>query len=127
LGGGEYEMNERQKRFVDEYLMCGNAEQAAIKAGYSKTYARGNAHKLVANVSIAEYIKEQQNELKPLKKATMEEVQAFWAETMFDENVERKDRLKASEYIAKTNAAFIEKQQIEANIGVTIVDDFDED
>ena len=50
-------MNERQKRFADEYLVDLNAEQAAIRAGYSERYARGNAHKLVANGCIGEYIK----------------------------------------------------------------------
>ncbi|KXT67665.1 Phage terminase, small subunit [Streptococcus gallolyticus] len=52
-------MNERQRRFADEYIRIGNAEQAAIKAGYSEKYARGNAHKLVANVSVKNYINEQ--------------------------------------------------------------------
>lgn len=52
-------MNERQRRFADEYIRTGNAEQAAIKAGYSEKYARGNAHKLVANVSVKNYIDEQ--------------------------------------------------------------------
>ena len=52
-------MNERQRRFADAYIRIGNAEQAAIKAGYSEKYARGNAHKLVANVSIKNYINEQ--------------------------------------------------------------------
>lgn len=52
-------MNERQRRFADEYIKLGNIEQAAIKAGYSEKYARGNAHKLVANVSIKNYINEQ--------------------------------------------------------------------
>lgn len=52
-------MNERQRRFADEYIRIGNAEQAAIRAGYSEKYARGNAHKLVANVSVKNYINEQ--------------------------------------------------------------------
>lgn len=53
-------MSERQKRFADEYLIDLNAERAAIRAGYSERYARGNAHKLVANSCIAEYIRERQ-------------------------------------------------------------------
>lgn len=55
-------MNERQKRFADEYLVDLNAEQAAIRAGYSERYARGNAHKLVANSCIAEYIQQRQQD-----------------------------------------------------------------
>lgn len=53
-------MNDRQKRFADEYLIDLNAEAAAIRAGYSSRYARGNAHKLVANSCIQEYIKKKQ-------------------------------------------------------------------
>lgn len=55
-------MNERQKRFADEYLVDLNAEQAAIRAGYSPRYARGNAHKLVADSCIAEYIQKRQQD-----------------------------------------------------------------
>lgn len=55
-------MNERQKRFADEYLIDLNCEAAAIRAGYSPKYARGNAHKLVANGCIAEYIAQRQKE-----------------------------------------------------------------
>lgn len=46
-------MNERQSLFVMEYLIDLNAEAAAIRAGYSPKYARGNAHKLVANSCIS--------------------------------------------------------------------------
>ena len=49
-------LNGRQQLFVLEYLLDRNAEQAAIRAGYSPRYARGNAHKLVANSCIAEEI-----------------------------------------------------------------------
>ena len=55
-------MNARQQRFADEYLIDMNAEQAAIRAGYSEKYARGNAHKLVANSCIQEYIKKRMDE-----------------------------------------------------------------
>ena len=36
---------------------AGNAEQSVIRAGYSRKYARGNAHKLVARPEVQEYIK----------------------------------------------------------------------
>ncbi|WP_255350003.1 terminase small subunit [Lysinibacillus sp. FJAT-14745] len=45
-------------------MELGNVEQAAIKAGYSKVYARGNAHKFVANVSLKTYIENRMEELK---------------------------------------------------------------
>ena len=39
-------LNERQKRFVEEYLVDLNATQAAIRAGYKEKTAReiGRAH-----------------------------------------------------------------------------------
>ena len=55
-------MNERQKRFADEYLIDLNCEAAAIRAGYSPKYARGNAHKLVANSCIQEYIQQRKQD-----------------------------------------------------------------
>ncbi|MFK4912037.1 terminase small subunit [Lactococcus petauri] len=56
-------LTKKQQDFADYYIELGNAEKAAIKAGYSKSYARGNAHKLVANVSIKKYIDEKMAEL----------------------------------------------------------------
>lgn len=56
-------MNERQRRFADEYIKTGNIEQSALKAGYSENYARSQSHKLLANVGIKSYIDEQMQEL----------------------------------------------------------------
>ena len=46
----------KQKQFADEYIRTGNAYQSAVNAGYSVSYARGNAIKLLENVSINQYI-----------------------------------------------------------------------
>ena len=51
-------LTEKQKRFVDEYLIDLNATQAAIRAGYSEKYANTNAPKLLQNTAIKEYIQE---------------------------------------------------------------------
>ena len=37
---GKDKLTQKQKRFVDEYLVSGNATQAALKAGYSKKTAQ---------------------------------------------------------------------------------------
>lgn len=55
------DLTPKQKAFADEYMICGNAEESARKAGYSEKYARGNAHKLVANSGISAYIAEKQS------------------------------------------------------------------
>lgn len=50
-------MTEKQKRFVEEYLIDLNATQAAIRAGYKRSeYTDTNANKLLENTSVAEAI-----------------------------------------------------------------------
>lgn len=40
-------MNERQRRFADEYIKTGNGDQSAIKAGYSESYANNRITELL--------------------------------------------------------------------------------
>lgn len=49
-------LTEKQKRFCDEYLIDLNATQAAIRAGYSARTANEQGARLLANVSVQEYI-----------------------------------------------------------------------
>ena len=51
-------LNNRQKRFCDEYLADPNlnATQAAIRAGYSEKYAATNTTKLLKNTNVQEYL-----------------------------------------------------------------------
>lgn len=78
----------KQQRFADEYIICANVEQAAIKAGYSKSYARGNAYKLLANVSIKAYIDERLEVLNSEKVADQQEVMQFLTSIMRGEVTE---------------------------------------
>ena len=45
-------LNDRQTRFIDEYLIDLNGTQAAIRAGYSAKTANEQASRLLANVSV---------------------------------------------------------------------------
>jgi phage terminase small subunit len=99
-------INAKQKKFADEYIKTGNAELSAKIAGYN---ARGNTTKLLQNTTIIEYIKQRNKQLDKATIADMTEVKEFWSNTLRDNNIDLRERLKASEYIAKTNAAFIEK------------------
>lgn len=50
-------LTDKQKKFVEEYLIDLNATQAAIRAGYKKSeYTDTNANKLLENTRIAEAI-----------------------------------------------------------------------
>lgn len=114
------ELTERQRRFSDEYIICGVAETSALKAGYSEKYARSQSHKLLANIGIKSYLEERNKLIESDKIATMEEVKEFWTNTLRDRENDYKDRLKASEFIAKTNGAFIEKQETTLNGGLEV-------
>ena len=63
----------KQQIFADEYIITGNAYQSAIKAGYSKKYAKAQSHKLLENVGIKSYITKRLAELKKERTLTMEE------------------------------------------------------
>lgn len=120
-------MNLRQKRFVDEYIITGNATESAITAGYSKKYAGTNADKLLKNTNIQDYIKERNKELDSEKIATMKEVKEFWTKLMRSHATEDKDALKASELIARTNGAFIDKVEHSGGVAIEIAWGSDED
>lgn len=49
-------LTDKQKRFVEEYLIDLNATQACIRAGYSAKYADREGYKLVENSRVSEAI-----------------------------------------------------------------------
>ena len=55
-------LQDRQKKFADEYLIDLNVTQAAIRAGYTENYAHTNASKLLQNPLVAEYIQKRQQD-----------------------------------------------------------------
>ena len=65
---------------------------------------------------IQQYIEEKQKELESNRMADMTEVREFWTEAMRNPDNAMKDRLKASEMIARTSGAFLEKVEVNANV-----------
>ncbi|QQX91325.1 terminase small subunit [Gluconobacter sphaericus] len=53
-------LNEKQARFVEEYLVDLNAAQAAIRAGYSQKTARTQGQRLLTNADIQDAVSEAQ-------------------------------------------------------------------
>ena len=131
-------MNERQRRFADEYIISGNATDAAIKAGYSSKYANTNASKLLQNTAIKSYIDERLAQLASEKIATQEEVLTYLTsvmrgetqeqilisigelgQTITDIDVGAKDRIKAAELLGKRHRLWTDK--VEADVSGTVV------
>lgn len=50
------QLTQRQRRFVDEYLIDLNGTQAAIRSGYSQKTANEQSTRLLANVHIQQYL-----------------------------------------------------------------------
>lgn len=121
------EMNLRQKRFADEYIITGKVIQSALAAGYSAQYSKSDACKILERPDIKEYIKERNKELDSEKIATMKEVKEFWTRLMRSPATEHKDALKASELIARTNGAFIDKVEHSGSLDINIAWGNDED
>lgn len=65
-------LNQKQIRFVDEYLIDLNATQAAIRCGYSEKTAAQQASRLLANPAIQEAISKKQKRIEQKAQVTHE-------------------------------------------------------
>lgn len=139
-------MTVKQKKFADEYLIDGNATQAAVRAGYSKKTAYSQGERLLKNVEVQKYIQEQLDKISSVKIADAKEVMEYLtsvlrgdakgqeivvegcgdgiseAKTMMKAPSE-KDKLKAAELLGKRYGLFRDKVEMEGEIGVNIIDD----
>lgn len=61
--GIEYDINQKQRRFIEEYLKDYNGTQAAIRAGYSSKSAVVHACRMLINDNIKKYLRKRQDEL----------------------------------------------------------------
>lgn len=142
-------LNDRQRRFADEYLIDLNAERAAIRAGYSKRYARGNAYKLVANECIKEYIKKRMDEKDKELIADQDEVLKYLTSVLrgeslsteivveglgngvseartMDKTPSEKDKLKAAELLGKRYGLYTDKVETDIDMELNISIDYGE-
>ena len=118
----------KQQRFADEYIICGNATEAAIKAGYAKRSAQQVGSENLLKPVIKSYIDKRLEELKSEKVADQQEVLEFLTsvmrgekqeqtlcsmgelgQTVIDIDVGAKDRIKAAELIGKRHRLWTEK------------------
>ena len=99
-------MNERQKRFAEYYAADPNASKAAELAGYSAKTARSIGQRLLTKDDIQNYIHSLSGEGTAGRIADMNDLREFWTSVMNDKNEKTSVRLKASEYLAKSDGAF---------------------
>lgn len=131
-------LNERQKRFCQEYTKDLNGKQAAIRAGYSAKTAEVQASKLLRNPKVSEYLQSLMDKRAKKVELTAEDVLKDIMDTRdtcrdlmvrFTDDGERVDmaalngRNKANELLGKHLRLFTEKMEVSGNLGVTIEDD----
>ena len=112
----EYGMTPRQKAWADYYLECGNAVEAARKAGYKnpECSSKQNSHAQPCKQYIAERMKPDEDR----RIASADEVLQFLSDVMagkvkdqFGLDASLQDRIKASQELMKRYAVADMRQQ----------------
>lgn len=135
----------KQQKFADEYIISGNATQAAIKAGYKEKTAYQTGAENLRKPQIKSYIDERLKEIESKKTATHQEVIEYLTSVMRGEqreqtligrgqgfqettyiDVSAKDRLKAADILNKIHQAREEKSSTTTE-SIVIVDRWDDE
>lgn len=105
----------KQKKFCEEYVISGNATEAAKRAGYSEKTARSVGAENLTKPYIQKYINELTSKPQNKRIATAEEVLQFFSEVMNNAKIAPKDRIRAAENLAKRFGMDKPKEQSETN------------
>ncbi len=135
-------MTSKQRKFCDEYLISGNATDAAIKAGDSPKTAKQTGSENLAKPDLKAYIETELEKLHSAKIADAQEVLEYLTavmrgqhteqvlklvgdgiQTIADIDVSAKERLKAAELIGKRYALFSDKIDLGGAVPVVIMGD----
>lgn len=136
-------LTQKQQRFVDEYIISGNATQAAIKAGYSKKTARFVGAENLTKPNIKVELEKRNAEIKSQKTMDMQEVMERLAAIARGEIVEQQvtnkgtvvevepktsDQIRAMELIGKRYGAWTDKKEVTGGLEINVgVGDWDAD
>jgi phage terminase small subunit len=129
-------MTDKQRRFVEEYLIDLNATQAAVRAGYAVNVANRTGSRLLSNVDIKKAIEERMESKTSELIASQDEVLKYLTSVMrgtaeseeivvlakingttepmkVTKHPSEKDKLKAAELMGKRYGIFTDKIQAE--------------
>ncbi len=127
--GRVYEkLPKNQLKFANEFIRCGNASEAARKAGYSEKTAYSQGSRLLRNAKVARYIRQRMEDEEAKLIASADEVVKFYTAVMRNEVKDQfgleaslDSRLEAAKELMKRHSA-VEKDR-PGDGGVQIVDD----
>lgn len=137
----------KQQRFADEYIISGNATEAAMKAGYAKKAAYQQGAENLKKPHIREYIDKRLEEINDKSIAKQEEVLQYLTEVLRGKSsateivVEmvgdgtseaklivkppsEKERIKAAELLGKRYGSFTEKVEVGADLELNVKVDY---
>ena len=125
-------LNQRQIRFVQNYMKTNNITHSAIDAGYSKKTAHVQGSNLLKNPKIFEYINAINERLESDKIADIQEVMEYLTSVMrgekkdqFDLDASLGDRTRAAAELAKR--LDVRAKTVNVDCAVTIIDDIPEE
>lgn len=104
-------LSSKQKLFVDEYLACGNATKAAIKAGYSPKTAKSIGAENLTKPYIKSSIEARMKEIESHKIADATEILEFFTEIK---------RAEIKEEVAISSPEGVEVVKLPPNIKVRL-------
>ena len=140
----------KQQKFADLYIELGNATEAAVLAGYSPRTAGVIGNENLKKPYVKKYIDDRLAELDSQSIAAQKEVLQYLTSVMRGESrseviviegigdgmstaksvlkhPDEKERLKAAELLGKRYGIFKDNVVMDGNVGVTIIDDVDDD
>lgn len=136
-------LTQKQQRFVDEYIISGNATQAAIKAGYSKRSAQQTGAENLLKPVIKAELDKRNAEIQSKKTMDMQEVMerlaSFGRGEVTEEQVtnsgeivqvktKNSDQIRALELIGKSYGAWTDKKEVSGSLEIDVgVGEYDED
>ena len=112
-------LTQKQQAFIECYT--GNATEAAKLAGYSEATAYSIGQRLLKQPKVAAAIRARDAERTSDEVANREARLKFWTSVMYDVTQSIRDRLRASELLAKAQGDFLIKiaEENEAHIDLT--------
>lgn len=125
-------LNQRQIRFVQNYMKTNNITHSAMDAGYSKRTAHVQGCNLLKNPKIAAYIEAINERIESAKIADIEEVMEYLTSVMrgekkdqFDLEASLSDRTRAAGELAKR--LDVKAKTVNVDMAVSILDDIPDD
>lgn len=109
--------------FLNYYLQGNDCYISAIKAGYANSTAKKSSYNWLQDPLCKEYIDKQLAKVDKSNILSITDIQEWWSNLITNKNADMKDRIRASELLAKSAGGFTEKIDMNTNQQVVFIDD----